>query len=326
MIDRALLERLRDRFPLDWYGDHGLPHWQRVHDNGLRLAELTGADPVVVALFAVLHDAARIAEGSDPGHGRRAVGLIDELAPGLTELQRHQLAHAIAGHSDGTVSDDATIGTCWDADRLDLPRVGTTVRESLLSTSAARGLIAWSTNRARTWSVGGRVRRVGPLTATLYGIKHVGADMAALCVPTSNRQSRAPAFTWPTSGEAIDPTGFGLHAWYLSAPELELLRTVPMRTADQSGRHDSVLIMRDPARRWLVVRGDEARVDTSHPHVLIAPRCEVLFCGDRDAAIDHLFALERETPGLLPVRDPLATVRRQVEKALNPIADLGRCR
>jgi hypothetical protein len=38
------------------------------------------------------------------------------------------------------VTDDPTVGACWDADRLDLPRVGVTVDPRLLSTAAARNL------------------------------------------------------------------------------------------------------------------------------------------------------------------------------------------
>ena len=40
-------------------------------------------------------------------------------------------------HTDGTISDDPTIGCCWDADRLDLPRVGMQPDPALLSTEAA---------------------------------------------------------------------------------------------------------------------------------------------------------------------------------------------
>ena len=43
-----------------------------------------------------------------------------------------------AEHADGTVSSDPTVGACWDADRLDLPRVGITPRPELFSTEAAR--------------------------------------------------------------------------------------------------------------------------------------------------------------------------------------------
>ncbi len=40
-------------------------------------------------------------------------------------------------HTFGLCSDDPTVGVCWDADRLHLPRVGTTVDPELISTAAA---------------------------------------------------------------------------------------------------------------------------------------------------------------------------------------------
>ena len=48
------------------------------------------------------------------------------------------LATAVALHADGQVSVDPTVGVCWDADRLHLPRVGIDPDPSLLSTVAAR--------------------------------------------------------------------------------------------------------------------------------------------------------------------------------------------
>jgi uncharacterized protein len=49
------------------------------------------------------------------------------------------LVDALARHSSGVVSQEPTIGTCWDADRLHLPRVSIQPRPELFSTRAARG-------------------------------------------------------------------------------------------------------------------------------------------------------------------------------------------
>ena len=104
-------------------------HWSRVAANGLALAtETTGADKHVVSLFALLHDSMRENDSYDPEHGLRAAGLALELFA-LLKVDHHQLqclTRALAEHDRGQVSDDPTIGCCWDADRLDLPRVGTT--------------------------------------------------------------------------------------------------------------------------------------------------------------------------------------------------------
>ncbi len=50
LITQELLDTIRQGYRLDWHGPHGKPHWERVRVNGLRLAPLTGADPVVVEL------------------------------------------------------------------------------------------------------------------------------------------------------------------------------------------------------------------------------------------------------------------------------------
>jgi hypothetical protein len=44
VCDRAaLLKHLRRRFAINWHGDHGASHWARVRNNGLMIAEATGA-------------------------------------------------------------------------------------------------------------------------------------------------------------------------------------------------------------------------------------------------------------------------------------------
>lgn len=128
---------------------HGELHWRTVGANGLWLARsLEGVDTRVVFLFALLHDTMRLDDGHDPQHGRRAATFAAELHGegllGISVSQLDALLHACAEHADGTVSTDRTVGSCWDADRLDLPRVGITPRPELLSTDVAR-------NRAQTY-------------------------------------------------------------------------------------------------------------------------------------------------------------------------------
>src|SRR5437867_3866227 len=119
MIDRELIRIIRSHFALDWTGIHGAPHWARVRDNGLRLAELTGANRKVVELFAFLHDSRRANETYDPSHGRRAALFAEMLAGSVFELEPHDLElllTACRGHSDGLTVGDITVVTCWDAD------------------------------------------------------------------------------------------------------------------------------------------------------------------------------------------------------------------
>ena len=58
--------------------------------------------------------------------------------PGLDAPRAELLRVACAHHTDGVLHDDPPVGTCWDADRLDLGRVGIRPRPELLCTVAAR--------------------------------------------------------------------------------------------------------------------------------------------------------------------------------------------
>ncbi len=106
---------------------HGERHWLRVALAGLKISEkVRAADPVVAVYFGHLHDVCRVSEDFDIKHGPRASSLIRKLAKGgglmLTTDQLHLLRRACATHTHGVVSNDPTIGVCWDADRLDLRR------------------------------------------------------------------------------------------------------------------------------------------------------------------------------------------------------------
>ena len=122
---------------------HGESHWRTVGANGLWLAEaLDGADTHLIFLFALLHDSMRENDWDDPEHGPRAAAFAGELQEQgllqITSAQLELLQHACAEHANGKTSDDPTVGACWDADRLDLPRVGVTPDPDLFSTERAR--------------------------------------------------------------------------------------------------------------------------------------------------------------------------------------------
>src|SRR5215210_1159610 len=122
---------------------HGELHWRTVGANGLWVAEsLEGAKTELIFLFALLHDAMRENDSDDPGHGPRAAAFAGELhEQGLLEISTSELEtlqYACAEHTNGTISDDPTVGACWDADRLDLPRVGVEPDPELFSTARAR--------------------------------------------------------------------------------------------------------------------------------------------------------------------------------------------
>jgi uncharacterized protein len=148
-----LVRAVQKRFALDWEGTHGLPHLLRVRDNGLRLAERTGAKVTVVELFAFLHDSRREKEGHDPDHGPRAAKFAESLRGKLIFLDDDDfalLARACELHTRGLTQDDVTVQTCWDSDRLDIGRVGVKPIPKKLCTEAARdpATIRWAWKRS----------------------------------------------------------------------------------------------------------------------------------------------------------------------------------
>lgn len=148
-----LIATIRAQFALDWYGIHGIQHWERVRDNGLRLALTTGANPTVVELFAFLHDSRRLDDWEDQGHGARAAAYLQTLRRcyfDISDEELELLVYACQHHSDGLMEGDVTVLTCWDADRLDLGRVGIRPNPRYLCTPAAREpeMLAWAYRRS----------------------------------------------------------------------------------------------------------------------------------------------------------------------------------
>jgi uncharacterized protein len=153
VITPHLISMLRNRFSLDWQGVHGAPHWARVRENGLKLTEFTGANTRVVELFAFIHDSCRENEWRDPQHGLRAGAFVKTLAGTVLTLNQAEiklLVVACEGHSDGLLQEDITVCTCWDADRLDLGRVGIRPDPTKLCTTAAKlpEMIEWAYKRS----------------------------------------------------------------------------------------------------------------------------------------------------------------------------------
>jgi len=150
---KPILEAISLQYLLEWDGLHGVGHWGRVLENGLILAESTGADIAVVRLFSIFHDACRKNDGIDPGHGKRGAKLAKSFRGEVFELPQEQfdlLYEACAGHTDGRNHGDITVLTCWDADRLDISRANITPKASRQGTEPAKDpdLIAWAIERS----------------------------------------------------------------------------------------------------------------------------------------------------------------------------------
>ncbi len=141
----GLIQAIREQYVLDWHGIHGWDHWMTVHENGRVLARENGADLRVVELFALLHDSCRLNDGHDPGHGSRGAEFARSLNGEFFTLDVPDLdllLLAIRDHNAGYVHDDPTISVCWDADRLELPRVGIPTHPDYLGTETARKILS----------------------------------------------------------------------------------------------------------------------------------------------------------------------------------------
>ncbi|MEA4906702.1 MAG: hypothetical protein GYA17_16310 [Chloroflexi bacterium] len=169
MIANRLIDAILQQYRMPWNGTHGISHWARMYETGERLAPLTGANPEVVRLFALLHDSQRVNEAVDDDHGLRAARYARSLRGDLIHLDDaafELLYQACAGHTNGTTQADVTIQTCWDCDRLDLGRAGITPQPNLLCTAVARQpeILQWALER-------GRQRYVPEFVYTTWGIE-----------------------------------------------------------------------------------------------------------------------------------------------------------
>ncbi len=164
-----LVEVVLDGYALDWDGIHGIGHWCRVLENGWRLADVTGANRDIVTLFAAFHDARRFNEGHDPEHGQRGAELAASLRGSLFELGDDDFAllqHACTWHTAGLTAGEISVQCCWDADRLDLGRVGMEPEPQFLCTDHAKS------KSMRRWADGrGRMEFIPELIRPLWDLR-----------------------------------------------------------------------------------------------------------------------------------------------------------
>ena len=147
----GLIALIKSEFQLDWHGIHGANHWARVLNHGKNIGQIHKADLLVVELFGFLHDSCRFNDGRDPKHGERAAEFAHGIHGDFYQLSPKQLdalCYAMRHHSGGEVSTNKTIQTCWDADRLDLGRVGKKPKAQYLSKEGAKHI-----DSAYRWSL-----------------------------------------------------------------------------------------------------------------------------------------------------------------------------
>jgi uncharacterized protein len=154
----VLIKEILSQYSLHPAGTHGISHWARVALYGRHICSHTGVDPKITDYFALFHDSRRRNESIDPGHGKRGAALATELNKKyafLSESEMQLLTEACKWHTHGRTDADIAIQACWDADRLDLPRVGTEPRPKFLCTEIAikTETITWARAMAmqRVW-------------------------------------------------------------------------------------------------------------------------------------------------------------------------------
>lgn len=107
---------------------HGDAHWRAVASSGLDIADAdAGVNRRLVVAFGLIHDFQRIDDGWDEEHGARAanaIGRLKSLPAMLSRTEISKLKTACEDHEKGFVSEDPAIGACWDADRVNLWRIG----------------------------------------------------------------------------------------------------------------------------------------------------------------------------------------------------------
>ena len=112
---------------------HGFPHWQRVERNGILLSSENerireDINIKVVRFFAYLHDKCRLDNWTDIEHGVRAVDMLsiirNTILRDFTDEEVSLLERACRYHTTEHRTGNPTIDVCFDADRLDLGRVG----------------------------------------------------------------------------------------------------------------------------------------------------------------------------------------------------------
>jgi len=124
-----LLTEARDGAVLAHEPMHGERHWRAVAWAGLRISELRpDLSRIILVAFGLLHDCRRETDDWDPDHGARAarVALRSRPLKRLAGVEGRELvAEACRLHERGPITPaSAQIGACWDADRVNLVRLG----------------------------------------------------------------------------------------------------------------------------------------------------------------------------------------------------------
>lgn len=125
-------------------GLHGFGHIERVVEYAKLIAkkECPGKyEDIIVGAY--LHDVGRIDDSENNEHALKSAEIAEFLiSRHWPWLDKKKIVEAIKYHADGDVTDDHVIGAIWDADRLDLDRIGKVIDCNLLSTKTAKKILS----------------------------------------------------------------------------------------------------------------------------------------------------------------------------------------
>jgi uncharacterized protein len=126
MITTRLLLLIKEQFKIDFWGLHGVIHWNNVALNAWLLAQQGGVNLRVLEYFSIFHDSGRENDGSDCDHGKRAAALASAYRDHifLNDDEFLLLQTACALHTSAVTHHEITVQCCFSSDRLDLGRVG----------------------------------------------------------------------------------------------------------------------------------------------------------------------------------------------------------
>ncbi len=152
IITIELIAKIKEQYRLEWYGTHGIKHWNRVYQNGIKLASQEGVNSKIVQLFSIFHDSCRRNENRDKYHGTRGAKLAIKLRK-IIPLDNDEFRLLIAScslHTNTLNHRNITVQACMDSDRLDLGRVGYYPDADRLCTPMAKEkkIIEWAYHRS----------------------------------------------------------------------------------------------------------------------------------------------------------------------------------
>ena len=126
MITTELLLKIKEQFQIDWWGLHGVLHFNNVFLNGRLLSQQSKTTTRICDYFSIFHDSCRINEGLDCDHGKRGAELALKLRHHiqLNETDFLILHNACSNHTSLRSADCMISALCADADRCDIGRVG----------------------------------------------------------------------------------------------------------------------------------------------------------------------------------------------------------